>query len=393
MGFKKYRLLYVALLLVFIAGCSGNKDIKIPEQIASIENLKVFELSKNSPRPISFDREISYEAGDEVLIGRINSIAADSRGNLYVADDEQKTIHLFDNNGTYIQSFGKKGKGPGEFLGLNNLSIKAPYLYIHDYRQNRLNLFDLETRNFTKAIKLRSENINIDIPPRFRPSGYKIIPDSDTLLISFTQSVSMDNLNKERYTRYYKMDLEGKYIPKKILETKSAQFLADRTGNSFMVMPSPFGRRPFSEITSDGTLFTAWSENFVINRYNQSGEQEGAWYYSNFQKAPLTQEEALNERENSKTYQRIVKNMDLPDTWPTFDKLLLDDKNRLWIATVVEDKTVYRWWIMDTNGEPLATFTWPRSRSIETIKHGKAYVKETEDSGLSKIVRYKFSGI
>jgi len=390
MSLKFYSIFFSIILI--LASCSGHNETQLPEHIANIKNLEVFELPEDALLSISFNREISFGSDDEILIGRISSIATDQKANVYIADNEQKTIHLFDEAGTYIQSIGQEGKGPGEFMGIVNLNINPPYIYAHDYRQDRLNLFDLETRTFVKAIKLRSENTTIDIPPRFNPSGYKIIPNSDLLLIPFTQSVSIDQINKERHSLYFKMDLQGNYHPKSVLETKSADYLADRSGDSYMVMSSPFGRKPFTDISSTGTIYTAWSEDFLLYRYNLSGDQLGAWYYSDFKKTSLSQKEALSQRENSETYQRIVKNMDLPKAWPAFDDLLIDDKDRLWIATIVKNKSIYKWWVLDIDGTPLATFTWPRARSIEVIKNGKAYVKETDESDLSTIVRYNIEG-
>jgi len=381
------------LILFSLANCSGDRETEIPENIASVENLEVFELPEQPLQVIQFNREISYGSTEEVIIGQINGIAVDGQKNVYIADDDHVMIHLFDESGTYIQSIGDEGKGPGEFMGMGNLNINHPYLYAQDYRQQRLNLFDLETKAFRKTIKLQSENQKMDELSGFYPMTYTFMPNSDMLLVGFSQSVSMGNIDEDLKIRYYKMNLEGTYVSEKILEVKSSGFLFERTSNSFMVMPSPFGRKAFLNVSSDGTIYKAWSEDFVIYRYNLSGEHLGAWYYSNFSKAPLTLNEALSQRENNETYHRIVKNMDLPETWPAFDKMLIDDQNRLWVAAVVEDKEVYKWWVLDVDGSPLAAFSWPRSRSIEVIKENNVYVKETDDMGLSTIARYEIKGI
>jgi len=48
---------------------------------------------------------------------------------------------------------------------------------------------------------------------------------------------------------------------------------------------------------------------------------------------------------------------------------------------------------MDEDSEPLATFIWPRSRSIQDIKNGNVYVQETDEMGLANVVRYRIEGI
>ncbi|HEY3123229.1 MAG TPA: flippase activity-associated protein Agl23, partial [Thermoanaerobaculia bacterium] len=42
-------------------------------------------------------------------------LAADSRGNLYVADTKNSRIQVFDSNGQFVREFGSKGSGDGQF--------------------------------------------------------------------------------------------------------------------------------------------------------------------------------------------------------------------------------------------------------------------------------------
>jgi len=42
-------------------------------------------------------------------------LAADGRGNLYVADTKNSRIQVFDSNGQFLRQFGTKGPGPGQF--------------------------------------------------------------------------------------------------------------------------------------------------------------------------------------------------------------------------------------------------------------------------------------
>lgn len=82
--------------------------------------------------------------------------------------------------------------------------------------------------------------------------------------------------------------------------------------------------------------------------------------------------------------------MDLPQTWPVLTEMKIDDQDRLWIATTVENMNVYEWWVLDaSDGSLWARFTWPRYKPIEVIKDGKLYTRETEkETGLEEIVRY-----
>ena len=85
----------------------------------------------------------------------------------------------------------------------------------------------------------------------------------------------------------------------------------------------------------------------------------------------------------------IVSQNDLPETWPAIDNILADDEGRLWVATIVEDLSVYEWWVLEDSGELITKFKWPRDEPIEVVKNGKIYTRETdEDTGLQRVVRY-----
>ena len=61
----------------------------------------------------------------------------------------------------------------------------------------------------------------------------------------------------------------------------------------------------------------------------------------------------------------------------------------LWIATIVDDMDVYKWWILKDTGEVITKFEWPRDHPIEEVRNGKLYARETnEETGLEEIVRY-----
>ena len=70
--------------------------------------------------------------------------------------------------------------------------------------------------------------------------------------------------------------------------------------------------------------------------------------------------------------------------------MFVDDENRLWISTIVEDFDVYEWWVLEENGEMITRFEWPRDEPIEMIKNDYLYTKETEDeTGVQQVVRYR----
>lgn len=113
-------------------------------------------------------------------------------------------------------------------------------------------------------------------------------------------------------------------------------------------------------------------------------------FYYPLNKTDLNREAVLNQYRNSERHHQLINSSDLPATWPALNDLFIDDKNRLWIATIVEDFNIYEWWIVEENGVLITRFEWSRNEPIRIVKNGYMYALEIEeDTGLQQIVRYR----
>ena len=53
---------------------------------------------------------------EEYIFGRIRSIAVDDDRNVYVFDEQAYHVQVYDSAGTYVETLGGRGEGPGEFM-------------------------------------------------------------------------------------------------------------------------------------------------------------------------------------------------------------------------------------------------------------------------------------
>jgi len=75
------------------------------------------------------------------FLGKPVSIKADS-GSLYFYDDAFKQITKVDENGKKLFSFGREGRGPGEFQGASGFWVFDDRYMIYDYNSFRFNIYD-----------------------------------------------------------------------------------------------------------------------------------------------------------------------------------------------------------------------------------------------------------
>ncbi len=88
-------------------------------------------------------------ASEEYLFTCPTEICTDSQNNIYVADYNRSEIRVFNRQGEYIKSIGKKGKGPGEILEVLSMTIdENDNLIVVDRSNDRFTVFTDFGNNF-----------------------------------------------------------------------------------------------------------------------------------------------------------------------------------------------------------------------------------------------------
>ncbi len=376
-------------------GCIPEGESDIPHDISSLHNLIVYSMEADLLTEIQFIKEVSFGDSKEYPIGRMTGIAVDDSGRIFIGDDDQLTIHAFNPKGSYIKSLGRPGEGPGEFRSLvQTMHVDSQYLYVHDPAQQRINVFLLSTLGPSHTIDLTPEQrSSVDELKSAYLSDYYLLNDYK-LLFGFVKTRKTNDLDEqtgvyERYKLYYLMDKDGKIISDKIYEQKSSTMFSFRINGMATTFSFPFFGKVLAALNGN-ELFIAQSEDFLIKVYDLSGRYLRAVYYP-FRKKELIREDAIQSSFQDEVLQNIAKKIQLPDTWPALNDMLIDDENRLWVSTIVEDFDIYEWWVLRETGEIITKFEWPRDKPIKVIRNPAVYTLETEEeSGLQQVVRYGF---
>ena len=66
-----------ATMILLIQSCSSAPEVEIPEEIVSLENLTVIELSNQSFKELIPERILSFGDTEDVIIGRMGASAID----------------------------------------------------------------------------------------------------------------------------------------------------------------------------------------------------------------------------------------------------------------------------------------------------------------------------
>ncbi len=218
-----------------------------------LQNVKVIK----DPKPTHFEKKfvrlkmvkkVSYDFDDENFIGKVGSVTADKEGNLYIYDSLQAKIFKLNKDLKYIKSFGREGRGPGEFgnsFSHMELNIGPENnLYISDSLTHRIHMFDTDG----KFIK--------DYPVKFHGGFFPIITSLGNFIIP-------SNNNETVFTEYTKdMKVKRSVLNAKGSFNKFFYFKPDYMMLRFLTYPKYFFNY-ICKISPDGKKFVVFMINNV----------------------------------------------------------------------------------------------------------------------------------
>jgi hypothetical protein len=407
---KVSQLILFVLVINLCISCENNGSEEwadVPEEILAMENLTLFSSDPEPSGSITLEREVSFGDTDDVIISSLLIQAdTDDNGRVYIADGQLNTIHVFYPEGSYLHSIGREGDGPGEFRRIQAMEISEQHLHILDIGHSRISTYDLNTFEHTGDFDVSPGDTGADQPLWmnstqddglfYRPIRFFVNSDGHYLVLFGDQTVgAMDNLKGRTWEVSTFSPSEGRY-----LEHDVVSFQADMNAFTFddgtRLSRVPF--KPEAYIDSNGELMVyGWGDDLLIKLFDSRGNYHRAFYYSR-QNVEVKLDEVTSYYEkdlagNEGLRDHIIRGLrdsELPQQWPAFHHLKIDDENRIWVARIVDDHQVYEWWVLEKTGVLLAVFTWPKNRKIEAIKNGYLYALETEsETDVKRVVKYK----
>lgn len=379
------------LLVLLFMGCTSPAE-EMPPELRDLENLTVYTSDRESAGDISLTPEQAFGDTEQVLIGSLTDFEVDDQGRVYLADGEQLIVFVYSGEGEIVSQLGRQGRGPGEFQSIEDLQIAGNRLYIDDNSLDRTSIYSTESLGHIETIDLAYSQEDVEELGQYNRAYLEnyLVRSSGGLLLKF---VSYDMSQKEKYDEYvetdhyYHLSADGELDSLEWVELPSETGALLPIGPRVMGFNVAFYGRHMRRLSGDDRLFTFTPPHFLVKVYDQEGNYRRAFYHD-YEGVPVTQANA--EKSGVAEYARqSMPHLDMPETWPAIDDMVIDDQARLWIATIVKDFDVYEWWVTDDEGKLLAQFRWPRNRTVEVVRDGKIYAMEEDTaSGITEVVRY-----
>jgi hypothetical protein len=96
----------------------------------------------NLREKFSFPKDNDMNNQGCILVTPINMINSDNM--IYISDQSNSTIFVFDLNGNFIKKIGKKGQSPSEFSNQHSIDVLGNNIYIEDQGSFTFKIFDIK---------------------------------------------------------------------------------------------------------------------------------------------------------------------------------------------------------------------------------------------------------
>lgn len=381
-------LVHLALpLLAVIAGaCAGDSatkgltardsaGVEIVENLASLgEDSAALRVE---PTPFL---TLGTREGEELY--RVRSVLRMADGRIAVANAGTSEILVFDGEGALVARVGREGEGPGEFMGLDRLSLLGDgSLAAWDYRTNRVTIFgpDLDLRR-----EFRVRTLGQGATYGVRPLGEGWVNTSLGVTSSQVDTDNRPSIQRPESPVFH-FDAEG--VPVDTIASVPTFTIAVRSVNgSYAWGPAPFGSSSHLSLSGDTLLWIGDGAEHEARAYDPTGSlrrivrwpetdrsfgqaEREEYFQSMLEQVPpgTTQAEIAEGR-------RQFEEQPWPERLPAFTDLIADRAGHLWLREFDElpPDTTHRWLVFDGGGRLLGRVSFPQGLRVYEI--GEDYV-------------------
>jgi len=354
---------------------SGNQKAEWKWRIETESGVKVI---KNPSEPLY--GEIELEIEEDLVLGserdenyifyRVWDIAVNDQGDIYVLDSGKYRIQKYDKDGHYHQSIGRQGQGPGEFERPAGL-----------YLDQKGNIYVLGLSKI-HLFNPKGEFIKSLVPQGFITA---FVPDGEGNIIaaSYVRAERMRNFG------VLIMNQDGE-VSKKIAEFPGIPVI--KGGWTFAHDYTPLLR--IAAVGNKGFVY-GYPLEYKLYRADWSGENilivEKDEPYHALSRGE--RDKIINERlESIKWPKNVVEEaLNLPKHRPFFNRILVDDKERIYVKKRKSILDEIEGEIFDIFG-PDGYYLYSTKLSFTPLAIKGGYLYNTtfsEETGETKVIRYK----
>ena len=353
----------IALFLSFfmmLVSC-GKQEAEWKGTIEEVDGVTVV---KNPKEPMyekdvfSLEEELSIgeaEGEEEYMFSEMGQIAVDKNERIYVRDRREQHIKVFDKDGKYLMTIGRKGQGPGELSGPGRISVNQNVLMAQE--QRGLSFFSLDGKFLKRVLTKEIRTLRAGI-------------DSKGNIVLEEGVFGPENIRQ----KIKKFDSNMNLITE----------IASSPGFDPRKLFNPFMPRAYWLIDKNNNIVYGYPEDYELQIYNPGGKLIKI-IKKKYDPIEFTEEE---KKEWMKLAPPSVK-LDFSQYHSAYNRFYHDDESRIFVQTweKIEDRKGYYYDVFDSEGKYICKIHLKTRPFV--LKKSKLYTVEEDEEGFQFVKRYK----
>ncbi len=339
--FKPFRKLLSLILSSFIiwSNCTkSNSNYPIEKRIENDTEIWINpEYPKHSNQNYELNEILSIgevEGDTNYIFNYLFDLNIDKDFNIYTLDYSDQKVRIYDKNGIFLNSFGRRGQGPGEFIEPTRILINSKsQIIIYDQKSERITYFtkdgnyisDFTIGDYAKSTKV----IGIDQEDNFY----------------ITQRLSWNYSNGKERRSFSRVTNTGEIL-NSITELFGQNGTKNTVSGGLWNTGYEHGAINYA-VSNSGRLIVGESSKYLFSIFDKFGNLKKK-FGRQYNQIPLTLEDK----------QRLTKDPKrmslLPSTKPAFKiswyRFFIDDINDFWVQTFEKENEGITFDIFDQEG-------------------------------------------
>ena len=313
------------------------------------------------------------------VFGEVAALHTDALGRIYVLEGQADEIRVFDRDGRFVRTIGRRGSGPGELANPIGLDWDGDgNLWVVDVRNARYSVFDTTGAYITQHQRAAGFYA-LPWPGGFGPGGrfldIGLDPPGSPILIHYDANVApVDTV------RIPVFEAETFDIPQRV---------------SFLV---PFTPSLSWRLDARGFVWSAISGDYRLSQQSFDGDTVRV-IERTYEYLPVTATDLKEASENLDWFRQEGGRTDMsrvPDVKPAIDGFQIDTQGFLWVRPVVPERQTKRVFdVFDPEGRYLGPIESPvplESYPRPLITPDTIYGVTLDELEVQYVVRVEISG-
>jgi len=333
---------------------------------------------KNPKEPIykepvlEFQEDLIIKGSEDIeeqMFQTIITLGVNEQGDMYILDEQAGNIKVFDQNGSFLKTIGKKGQGPGEFGMPISLAITPDHnIVVNDMGQRKILFFNKEG-NYIKQLS---------IADKFLFFGPMVTSTGD-LIASHTIPQNGPVTELKKFNQELESSLTFTSIP--VDKPPVVNIFVARSLSSLRWTLTDNDEIIWGNIKNpEYELFVHDQEGTLIKKIALD-----------YDPLPITAEDEDNliEETFGQSPMRDQWDVRFPDTYPPYMGFSVDDEGRIFVRRYEKQKDEQGGLvdIFDSEGLYMAQTRFKMNPMI--FKKGHMYAIEEDEEGFRVVKRYK----